>query len=373
MADVADVNISKFVPTIKKILLDSDPYEITARDVRMKLQQEFKVDLTPRKLEVQHLIDRCYDDLDIGVEEVEEPIEPKVSKKQKKISNSEKKSTLHNKPSKKSSRGRPPKKTRESDYSSLEDDSPPQKKKRGRKPKSSSVKAESSDAEFERKFEEELLNESNGKKSKSKNNSTSKKKSNKRKKRDDEEQDGEEPKKRKKGNTGIHKPLILSSVLAEFLQAEEMSRLEVVKRLWAYIKENELQDPNDKRYIVCDERLMTIFQQNRIHSFTMNKFLTVHLKKKEALVDADADADADVDVKSINGEAANHYENRSVGEDNDLDDVSRDENIDDVKVKMEPQENWADEDNEDDDDDDLFEEEEDSEWVKQEDDDDKSQ
>ncbi|CAB4446350.1 unnamed protein product [Rhizophagus irregularis] len=285
MADVADVNISKFVPTIKKILLDSDPYEITARDVRMKLQQEFK----------------------------------------------------------KSSRGRPPKKTRESDYSSLEDDSPPQKKKRGRKPKSSSVKAESSDAEFERKFEEELLNESNGKKSKSKNNSTSKKKSNKRKKRDDEEQDGEEPKKRKKGNTGIHKPLILSSVLAEFLQAEEMSRLEVVKRLWAYIKENELQDPNDKRYI------------------------------KEALVDADADADAEVDVKSINGEAANHYENRSVGEDNDHDDVSRDENIDDDKVKMEPQENWADEDNEDDDDDDLFEEEEDSEWVKQEDDDDKSQ
>ncbi|CAB4424852.1 unnamed protein product [Rhizophagus irregularis] len=350
MADVADVNISKFVPTIKKILLDSDPYEITARDVRMKLQQEFKVDLTPRKLEVQHLIDRCYDDLDIGVEEIEEPIEPK-----------------------KSSRGRPPKKTRESDYSSLEDDSPPQKKKRGRKPKSSSVKAESSDAEFERKFEEELLNESNGKKSKSKNNSTSKKKSNKRKKRDDEEQDGEEPKKRKKGNTGIHKPLILSSVLAEFLQAEEMSRLEVVKRLWAYIKENELQDPNDKRYIVCDERLMTIFQQNRIHSFTMNKFLTVHLKKKEALVDADADADAEVDVKSINGEAANHYENRSVGEDNDHDDVSRDENIDDDKVKMEPQENWADEDNEDDDDDDLFEEEEDSEWVKQEDDDDKSQ
>ncbi|CAG8581725.1 5201_t:CDS:2 [Rhizophagus irregularis] len=224
MADVADVNISKFVPTIKKILLDSDLNEITARDVRMKLQQEFKVDLTPRKLEVQHLIDRCYDDLDIGVEEIEEPIEPKVSKKQKKISNSEKKSTLHNKPSKKSSRGRPPKKTRESDYSSLEDDSPPQKKKRGRKPKSSSVKAESSDAEFERKFEEELLNESNGKKSKSKNN-----------------------------------------ILAEFLQAEEMSRLEVVKRLWAYIKENELQDPNDKRYIVCDERLMTIFQQNRIH------------------------------------------------------------------------------------------------------------
>jgi len=268
-------------------------------------------------------------------------------------------------------KGRPPKtqvKIRESDYSSLEDDSPPQKKKRGRKPKGPSIKAESSDAEYERKFEEELLNETNGKKSKSKSNSASKKKSNKRKKRDDEGQDGEEPKKRKKRNTGIHKPLILSPVLAEFLQAKEMSRLEVVKRLWAYIKENELQDPNDKRFIVCDERLMTIFKQNRIHSFTMNKFLTEHLKKKEV----PADADVDVNNKNINGAAANHYENRSVGEDNDLDDISRDENVD-VKVKIESQENWADLDNEDndEDEDDLF--GEDSEWVKPEDDDDKSQ
>ncbi|GES96693.1 SWIB-domain-containing protein [Rhizophagus clarus] len=382
MTDVTDVNISKYIPTINRILLGSDPNEITARDVRMQLQQEYNVDLSPLKLEVQNLIEQCFDDLEIG-DEVEEPIRHKVPKKQKKNSNSEKKSSIH-KPSKKSgARGRPPKsqvKIRESDYSSLEDDSPPQKKKRGRKPKGSSVKAESSDAEYERKFEEELLNETNGKKSKSKNNGTSKKKSNKRKKRDDEEHDGEGPKKRKKGNTGIHKPLILSSVLAEFLQAEEMSRLEVVKRLWAYIKENELQDPNDKRYIVCDERLMTIFQQNRIHSFTMNKFLTVHLKKKEVSADADADADADVDadadadVKSINGEAANHYENRSVSGDNDLDDVSRDEDIEDDKVKMEPQENWADLDNLDNEDnDDLFEDDDDSEWVKQEDDDDKSQ
>src|SRR3954454_3669012 len=104
-----------------------------------------------------------------------------------------------------------------------------------------------------------------------------------------------------------------------------MSRLEVVKRLWAYIKKNDLQDPNDKRYIVCDDRLMTIFKQDRIHSFTMNKFLTDHLKKKETPTDAD------------NGKAAIHYENRSAGGDNDLDNISKDENVEDVKVKMESQ------------------------------------
>jgi upstream activation factor subunit UAF30 len=221
---MADVNISDFAPTIKSILLDSDLHEITARDVRMKLEQKFKVDLTSRKQEVQKLIDRCFDDV---VDTSGEQEEPKVPKK-KKYNNSEEKSKKSSTDKSKKSRpkGRPPKtqiKTRDSDYSSLEDDSPPQKKKRGRKPKGSSARAESSDAEYERKFEEVLLNESNEKKSKSKSNgTTSKKKSSKRKKRDDDEQDGEERKKRKKGNTGIHKPLILSSVLAEFLQAEEV-------------------------------------------------------------------------------------------------------------------------------------------------------
>ncbi|CAG8777365.1 14954_t:CDS:2, partial [Racocetra persica] len=89
------------------------------------------------------------------------------------------------------------------------------------------------------------------------------------------------------GVTGIHKPLVLSPVLSEFLHAEELSRLEVVKRLWKYIKENSLQDPNDKRFIVCDENLKNIFKQDRIHSFTMNKYLTDHLKKKEDLVDGE--------------------------------------------------------------------------------------
>src|SRR5687767_9678972 len=132
-----------------------------------------------------------------------------------------------------------------------------------------------------------------------------------------------------------------------------MSRLEVVKRLWAYIKENELQDPSDKRFIVCDERLMTIFKQDRIHSFTMNKFLTDHLKKKEVPPDGN--------VKNINGTSDNHREN---GTSNSVD-GGHYENID-VKVKIEPREEWEvldHEDNEDYDDDDP-------EWVKPEDDED---
>lgn len=59
-----------------------------------------------------------------------------------------------------------------------------------------------------------------------------------------------------------------------------MSRPEIVKVLWKYIKDNNLQDPADRRYILCDEKLKTIFDQDRINSFGMNRDLSAHLTKK---------------------------------------------------------------------------------------------
>lgn len=57
----------------------------------------------------------------------------------------------------------------------------------------------------------------------------------------------------------------------------QLSRPETVKRLWAYFKENELQDPKDRRQIRCDDALKAIFKQERVHMFTMNKLLSDHL------------------------------------------------------------------------------------------------
>lgn len=53
--------------------------------------------------------------------------------------------------------------------------------------------------------------------------------------------------------------------------------LQVVKKLWAYIRENNLQDPSNKRKILCDERLKKIFNVNSIDMFQMNKALTKHI------------------------------------------------------------------------------------------------
>ncbi|KAI8058689.1 SWIB/MDM2 domain-containing protein [Gilbertella persicaria] len=62
---------------------------------------------------------------------------------------------------------------------------------------------------------------------------------------------------------------------------KELSRPELVQKLWKYIKTNDLQDPADRRYILCDDKLKKIFDQDRVNSFGMNKDLSAHLTKKE--------------------------------------------------------------------------------------------
>lgn len=51
----------------------------------------------------------------------------------------------------------------------------------------------------------------------------------------------------------------------------------MVSKLWEYIKANELQDPTDKRQIMCDDKLNAIFKTGRISMFQMNKHIGGHL------------------------------------------------------------------------------------------------
>ncbi|KAL9096190.1 MAG: hypothetical protein Q9165_001713 [Trypethelium subeluteriae] len=50
-----------------------------------------------------------------------------------------------------------------------------------------------------------------------------------------------------------------------------------VKKIWEYVKERDLQDPNDKRQIRCDDAMRAVFKQDRVHMFTMNKILASQL------------------------------------------------------------------------------------------------
>ena len=80
--------------------------------------------------------------------------------------------------------------------------------------------------------------------------------------------------------SGLTKPLNLSDDLSNLVGAkkgEKLSRPEVVKRLWAYIKENKLQDPENKQFFKPDKKMEPIFGKDKIRAFGMAKFLKTHL------------------------------------------------------------------------------------------------
>lgn len=51
--------------------------------------------------------------------------------------------------------------------------------------------------------------------------------------------------------------------------------------MWEHIRQHELQDPADKRHIICDEPMRAVFKQDRIHMFTMTKILSQNLYSPE--------------------------------------------------------------------------------------------
>ena len=57
-----------------------------------------------------------------------------------------------------------------------------------------------------------------------------------------------------------------------------MSRPEVVKQLWVYIKANNLQDPKNKRTILPDEKLKKVFDgKDEVGMLQMGKYISKHL------------------------------------------------------------------------------------------------
>ncbi|KAJ3706016.1 hypothetical protein LUZ61_009721 [Rhynchospora tenuis] len=78
---------------------------------------------------------------------------------------------------------------------------------------------------------------------------------------------------------GIMKPTPISPELQSFVGAPEISRTQALKVIWAYIKEHNLQDPNDKKTIVCDDRLKKLFGKERVGFLEVAKLLNPHFKK----------------------------------------------------------------------------------------------
>lgn len=83
---------------------------------------------------------------------------------------------------------------------------------------------------------------------------------------------------KKQPSSAFMKPMKLSAELAEVVGKGPLPRTEVTKQIWAYIKKKNLQDPNNKRNIIPDEKLAKVFGGKKaINMFDMTKKVNQHL------------------------------------------------------------------------------------------------
>ena len=76
----------------------------------------------------------------------------------------------------------------------------------------------------------------------------------------------------------LQQPLQPSKELAAIVGTNPLPRGEVVSKMWEYIKKNNLQNPENKRQILADDKLKPIFGKPKVTMFEMNKHLAQHLK-----------------------------------------------------------------------------------------------
>ncbi|HVX90551.1 MAG TPA: SWIB/MDM2 domain-containing protein [Candidatus Paceibacterota bacterium] len=82
----------------------------------------------------------------------------------------------------------------------------------------------------------------------------------------------------RKANPALLKPMTLSSDLEAVVGKGPMSRGEVVKKIWEYIKKHDLQNPKNKRNILADDKLKPIFGgKSEVTMFEMTKLVSAHL------------------------------------------------------------------------------------------------
>jgi len=81
------------------------------------------------------------------------------------------------------------------------------------------------------------------------------------------------------GNAGLMKPLTVDSDLAKVVGQEPLPRTQIIKKMWDYIKANDLQDKDNRRMINADETLKVVFDgKDQVSMFELAKVINNHLK-----------------------------------------------------------------------------------------------
>ena len=80
-----------------------------------------------------------------------------------------------------------------------------------------------------------------------------------------------------KAQGGLARPVKPSNELAAITGSDSLPRSEVVSKMWDYIRSNNLQNPENKREILADDKLEKVFGTKKVTMFEMNKHLSRHL------------------------------------------------------------------------------------------------
>jgi len=73
------------------------------------------------------------------------------------------------------------------------------------------------------------------------------------------------------------KDCVLSYELSQVIGKDRCPRFEVVKNMWQYFKDNNLMDPKNKQWVICDDKLIQIFNKKKFKAFGMMKDLKKHI------------------------------------------------------------------------------------------------
>lgn len=80
-------------------------------------------------------------------------------------------------------------------------------------------------------------------------------------------------------NAAFMKPLKPNAQLAAVIGTTPVPRTEIVKKLWDYIKANNLQDAANKRNINADDKLRPLFGKDQITMFELAGLIGKNVEK----------------------------------------------------------------------------------------------
>jgi chromatin remodeling complex protein RSC6 len=86
-------------------------------------------------------------------------------------------------------------------------------------------------------------------------------------------------KKSAKPRGGIAMEVTPSATLSTITGSAALTRAELTKKVWAYIKRNGLQDAKNRRMINADDKLKAVFGgKSQVNMFEMTKLVNKHVK-----------------------------------------------------------------------------------------------